>query len=325
MRLERVDAARCDWQRLDAYPDRVLFQTRAWLDFLAASQGAEPVVAALLDGETTVGWFTGATVKRSGIRILGSPFPGWTTPSMGFNLDPDVPHRQAVEALLPFAFKELGCLHVELKDRQLELGDVDGLGFAHSETTTYEIDLEPDEAAILGNMSTSARRNVRQGERYGVTIEEASDVGFADDFFEQLLDVFAKQSLRPPYDADRIRALIETVHPSGNLLLLRSRDEHGRCIATGIFPGFNGVAYFWGGASFRRDQKLRPNEMLFWHALRHWKARGATVLDTAGGGEYKLKYGVRGTLHVPFLRRARLPGMLPLRDIAERVLTRGRR
>src|SRR5439155_13683195 len=70
--FEPVPLDRCDWGALDALEDRVLFQTREWLEFLRRTQDAAPVVAALrADGET-VGWFTGAVVRRFGVRILGS-------------------------------------------------------------------------------------------------------------------------------------------------------------------------------------------------------------------------------------------------------------
>jgi hypothetical protein len=291
---------------------------------VARTQDAEPVVAALRDGAATIGWFTGLVIKRLGLRILGSPFPGWTTGYMGFNLDDGVPRRAAVEALLPFAYRKLGCIHLELKDRWLELRDLDGLGFAQTPTTTYDLDLTRTQEELFGGMTSACRRAVRKSEKEGVTIEEAADLAFADDYYTQLLDVFGRQSLRPPYGVERVRELIRTVQPSGKLLLLRARDADGRCVATGIFPGHGRTAYFWGGASLRAHQGVRPNEAIFWHAMRSWKERGATVLDMGGGGDYKRKYGPV-ELTVPWFRRARVPGLLAARDVAEKALTRGRR
>jgi len=45
--FERIAWPKVDWDRLDGYADRSLFQSRAWLEFLAEMQGAEPVVAVL--------------------------------------------------------------------------------------------------------------------------------------------------------------------------------------------------------------------------------------------------------------------------------------
>jgi len=73
----------------------------------------------------------------------------------------------------------------------------------------------------------------------------------------------------PTYGVDRVRALIRNLHPTGRLLLLRARDPEGKGIATGIYPGMNDVAQFWGNASFRSGQQWRPNETLHWYAMRY--------------------------------------------------------
>jgi CelD/BcsL family acetyltransferase involved in cellulose biosynthesis len=86
VKLERLDLDAVDWGELDAFPDRVVFQTREWIEFVRWTQGAEPVVAAVMEQGRTIGYFTGLVVTRYGLRLLGSPFPGWTTSSMGFNL-----------------------------------------------------------------------------------------------------------------------------------------------------------------------------------------------------------------------------------------------
>ena len=122
----------------------------------------------------------------------------------------------------------------------------------------------------------------------------------------------------PPFGIGRVEALIRHVHPTGNLLLLRARSAEGASIATGIFPGFGYAAYFWGGASWRKTQPLRPNEALMWHAMRYWKERGASILDLGGMGRYKLQYGAR-VVHYPRMMRS-CSALLPkLRDLAERA------
>jgi hypothetical protein len=129
--------------------------------------------------------------------------------------------------------------------------------------------------------------------------------------------VFAKQSLVPSYDVARVRELIRHVQPSGNLLLLRARDHEGNCIATGIFPALNRAAYFWGGASWREHQNLRPNEPLMWYAMRYWKARGIEWLDLGGGAAYKRKYGTV-EVPVPFFRISRFRVISSARRLAKR-------
>ena len=153
-----------------------------------------------------------------------------------------------------------------------------------------------------------------------MVIEEANDLGFADDYYAQLEDVFAKQSLVPPYDVGRIRALIRHVHPSGRLLLLRARNPEGACIATGIFPAMTRSMHFLAGASWRDQQHLRPNEALMWSAMKYWRDRGVQACDLGGYMSYKRKWGGR-EVRVPFLRKSRSRTVSLMRNLAQTAYT----
>jgi hypothetical protein len=315
LKLERIDLDACDWSRMDAFADREIFQTREWLDFIASANGAEPVVCAVRNGSSTVGYFTGAIVQRFGVRILGSPFPGWQTFYMGFNLEEGISRRDAASALRSFAFGPLRCFHLELRDRNATPQEFAGLGFQLQDRGTFEVDLLADEEEIFARMTSACRRCIRKAEKSGVIIEEVNDLEFADEYYAQLEDVFAKQSLRPTYGIGRVRRLLEHLLPTGRILLLRARREDGKCIATAIFPAFGRAMYFWGGASWRADQILRPNEAIFWYAMRYWKHRGGEVLDLHGPEEYKRKYGGR-ELMVPLCAASRVRGLSELRRLA---------
>jgi CelD/BcsL family acetyltransferase involved in cellulose biosynthesis len=315
--LHRATPSRQLWADRATYPDRLIFHTEPWLRFVAETQRAEPLLATVTADGRPVGHFTGLLTKRYGLRILGSPMAGWTTSYVGFNLHPETSRRAALEALLPFAFRELGCAHLEIRDRFLTGPDLEGLGLRWASAPTAVIDLSPAEDTLFGAMAGACRRNIRKAAKSGVTIEEADgDPAFAEDFYAQLRDVFAKQNLVPTYSIERVRALIRNLAPAGRLLLLRARDGDGRCIATAVLPWYHRTMYFWGGASFREHQHLRPNEALIWHALRWAKARGVTEFDFVGGNSYKAKYGTT-EVAVPWARRSRSPLVAGLRDMAK--------
>jgi CelD/BcsL family acetyltransferase involved in cellulose biosynthesis len=316
LRLQRVEPSAALWADRAAYPDRLIFHTQEWLRFVAESQRAEPVLATVSDGARTVGHFTGLLSRRYGLRILGSPMAGWTTSYMGFTLDGSVPRRAALEALFPFAFRDLGCAHLEIRDRGLAEADLAGLGLRWAAAPTAVIDVTPDEDALFGAMASACRRNIRKAEKSGVVIEEVTgDPSFADEFYDQLRDVFAKQGLVPTYSVERVRSLIRNLAPAGRILLLRARDPEGRSIATAVLPWYHRTMYFWGGASYRPHQHLRPNEALIWHALRYAKSRGVTEFDFVGRGSYKAKYGTVER-PVPWLRKSRSPLVAGLRTAA---------
>jgi CelD/BcsL family acetyltransferase involved in cellulose biosynthesis len=291
--FHRFEGTLDDWGTILAtFPDAEIFQTPAWMRFIAESHHATPVIAELRDGNEVVGYFAGLAMRKLGIKILGSPFIGWTTDFMGIRLKTGTPKRAAIEALRHFAFRQYGCLHFEFADRQFEPDDLTGLGFHAQRSVSYLVDLKPEEEDIYHRFSSkSCRYPIRKAAKEGVVIEEACDDAFADEYYAQLKDVFAKQNLVPTYGPERVRLLIKHLFPTGNLLLLRAREPRGDCIATGLFLGSNKTAYFWGNASWRQHQHYCPNESLHWHAMRYWKQQGMEVYDFCGGGDYKRKYG----------------------------------
>jgi CelD/BcsL family acetyltransferase involved in cellulose biosynthesis len=319
--LERIDPTSDTWARLDALPGRTLFETREWVRFVSSSHGAEPVVATVRRDGDVVGYFTGLLVSRLGLRILGSPLPGWNTPSMGFTVTGDVALPDAADALRRFAFSRLRCAHLELSDRGLREGDLSG--WSPELGRTFELSLGTDDE-IFSSFTSACRRAVRKAEKVGVVVEEAHEEGFAEEYYSQLVEVFARQGLAPTYGVDRVRDLIGCLGPTGRLLLLRAREPSGTSIATAIFPGFGGTAYFFGGASLRDQQILRPNEALFWYAMRWWRDRGATTFDFGGGGDYKRRYG-GSEVWWPSFRLSRYPGLPAARRAVQLLVAQRQR
>ena len=319
-KFEVIDYAPEKWGELfNASDERTIFQSPAWLTFLQKTQNGEPIVAVLKDGSQILGYFSGMVIKKFGLRILGSPFPGWMTDYMGFNLSPGVPRRLALMALPDLAFNQLKCLHLECLDRFVTSEEAKSLGFQVKPYTSFEVDLSKGEEKLFGEMSSACRRCIRKSEREGVVIEQAQDIEFAEEYYFQLKQVFAKRKLVPTYDIFRVRELIRHLLPSGQLLLLRARNMLGDCIATGIFPALNHKMHFWGGASLTEHQHVRPNEALHWFAMRYWKNHGIQFYDMGGGGEYKKKYGGR-QISTPWISLSKYPWLSQLRDLAKKTI-----
>ena len=323
MKCHIIEFDAVDWSVLDRFADRTVFQTREWIQFIRQSQNATPVIAELREGREVAGYFTGLTFTRLGIKILGSSFPGWTTPYIGFNLRPGAPRATVLAAVEEMAWSDLKCLHMEVSDPYFAIEDGPP-GFAREFYISYRTDLTKSEVELFEGMGSACRRCIRKAEKSGVTIEEAHDLAFADEYYQQLIDVFAKQRLVPTYTVDRVRTLIKHLEPAGRILLLRARDSDGNCIASGIFPGFNKIAEFWGNASFRSSQSLRPNELMQWYAMRYWKRRGIEIYDWGGEGKYKEKYGC-APHSLPWFTKSRFELISKLRDEAKKMFERKQR
>lgn len=315
--LEALNLDSFPWEKTHAsLDDRTIYQSWAWLSFLRSTQNGEPVLAAFRNGSGTAGYFTGMVVRRLGLRILGSPFPGWSTSYMGVNLQPGISKRAALDAVKRFAFGELRCSHLEFMDRKFAADEITDCGLRSTLLNGYEVDLTPAEEDIFERFKPSCRQAIRKAIRLGVTVEEADDVAFADQYYAQLQEVFARQHLVPTYDRARVQELIRHIQPTGNLLLLRAKGPEGRVIASGIFLLISPTTiYFWGGASWWAYQSLRPNDLLMWSAMRIGKARGMKIMDLGGAGDYKKKFG-GDPISVPWARISSQPFIGLLRETA---------
>ncbi len=288
----------------ESWSDFTIGQTTEWINFISQTHDAEPVYAVVRDGNRDIGRFTGLLFTKFGFRILGSPFPGWSTSYMGFNLCRGTSRTDLLKALSRFAFDDLKCVHVEIMDRHVTSTMFKEAGYRYKCVNSFEIDLARSEDRLWEGLSSPCRRCIRKARHYGLQIEVSRDREFADEYYSQLEDVFAKQGLVPTYGIDRVRSLIDHLLPTGRLLLLRVRNSDKKCVATGIFPAFHDTMFFWGGASWRSYQHMRPNEFLQWTAMMYWKGKGIAKYDMGGGGDYKRKYG--GTeISVPWGRKSR--------------------
>ena len=315
LKFDRLHPSLEEWDdTLQQFPERSWCQSSAWLNFLSETQKGEVVIAALYEGNSVLGYFTGLMIRRFGLRILGSPLPGWTTAYMGLVLKPEVSRTEALEALQRFAFSDLRCVHLELMDRNLSESSL-GDRYQFLSYNSFEIDISREDDELFRDMTHPCRRSIRLATREGVVIQEARDAGFVDDYYSQLTDAFAKDNLIPTYSRNRVEALIRHLQPTGNLLLLRAIGPDGHCISTGISMAMHDRAELWGTASWRSYQHLRPNELLAWHTMRYWKSRSIRFLDLGGAGEYKRKYGVY-EISVPWIQISRNSVLPMLRNSA---------
>jgi CelD/BcsL family acetyltransferase involved in cellulose biosynthesis len=291
------------WEAIvDRHPEADVYQGPDWLAFLQATQGAEPIIARVQQDGVDVGYFVGAVVRRFGFRILGSPLHGWNTQAMGFLLDDRADRRAAAEALLDFAFRTLGCIHVELADRRLDATTMSGSSYAAETGTTFRIDLTSPEEDLFAGLRTTNRRRVRQATRAGLWIDADPALEFADEYYALMRTVFARQGLAPTYPIGRIREMLRAVTPTGRLLPLRVRTADGETVAASISIGRGNMAVLVGIASDRDDPRFHPIDLLWWEMIVRWKAAGMRVFDMGGGGEYKQRYGGQRTPVTHFYR-----------------------
>jgi hypothetical protein len=321
IKFECIKYEDVDWDIVDSFEDRTIFQTQKWLEFIQISHCADPVIVSIKDNNSIIGYFTGMVFKKFGLKILGSPFKGWTTAYMGFNIINGISRYEILQSFPNFVFKTLRCRYLELVDRYITEDDYRGLPYKVVKYKIQELDLTRTEEEIFAATKGVFRRNVKKSMKLGLVVEESSPQNFAEEYYTQLLDVFRKQNLTPTYTVDRVRTLLDLIYPTGHLLLLRARDSEKRSIATGIFIGYNQKMYFWGGASLKEYLHNRPNEAIMWYAIQYWKRKGIKWLDLGGYAHYKEKFGP-DEINIPILMIAQHNSLVLLRVIVYKLWSR---
>ncbi len=290
--FERIAFEEMNWELAAQIGGMNIFQSRPWLDFLTKRQPLKPVVARIRENGELLGFFTGLIAEKFGLRILGSPFRGWTTYFMGFNLKPGTLPRPVLEAFPHFAFHELGCQYLELIDPLLEETDACGLRYHIEPLPWYALDLRPPESTLFANMKHACRTNIRKACKNELAIRQVFNPEFAEEYYAQYIEVMQRHALQPAFRLETVQLMLKRLLPTGNLLLLRADLPAGECLATGLFLVFQRAAVFWGAASRSNYQHLRPNEYLAWQGVKLLKARGVETLHFGGyAGQYKEKFG----------------------------------
>lgn len=305
-----------------AFSNKSVFTTKEWINFVEEDSKAIPIIVRITTIEKFVGYFTGLLTKKFGIKILGSPFSGWSTCYMGVDTQFVEEKCEIVKQLVPFLQKHTRCLYMEIIDRDISVEQAKAYGFATYPVDTLQVTINMDDAALFKQMKTDCRNFIRQFERRGARLEIAEpNDEFAEQYYEQLQDVFAKQGLVPTYSLDKVKCLLRNMKDSGNLLCLRVISPDERCIATSIFPGYGKKFFFWGGASFRADQHFRPNEYMIWTAIQYWREKGCDTFDMVGVRDYKRKFGSHEEVYARMVF-AKFKLLIVLRDLAQKMYFR---
>ncbi len=302
--FEQIGFDEANWETAAQIGGMNIFQSKPWLNFLTERQPLKPVIAQIQENGKRCGFFTGLIVEKFGLRILGSPFRGWTTYFMGFNLQPGVAPRPILEAFPHFVFHELGCQYLEVVDPLLKESDFSGLCCHSEHLPWYSLDLRPSESTLFANMKHTCRTNIRQACKNELTIRQVFNLEFAEEYYAQYTEVMRRHALQPAFGLRTVQLMLKHLLPTGNLLLVRADLPNGECIATGLFLAFERMAVFWGAASHNEYQHLRPNEYLTWRGIQLLKARGVETLHFGGyAGQYKEKFNCQDA-HIWRLRLA---------------------
>lgn len=290
--FEQIELQQVDLREFNDFTNKPIFTTIAWIRFIEVDSNAKPIIVRITRKGNYIGYFTALLVKKFGISIVASPFSGWSTCYMGFDLIGNEIKSDIIGALSEYLFSKFKCAYIEIIDRDISVEQAKTTGLDFIQISTLELDINKTDEDLFKVFKTDCRNFIRQFEKRGATLEEAkADDNFANEYYLQLKDVFAKQGMVPTYSEEKIKNLLRQLSTSSMLLCLRVKNPEGLSIATSIFIGHQKKFFFWGGASLRHYQSYRPNEYMIWYAIKYWRERGCETFDMVGVRDYKRKFG----------------------------------
>jgi CelD/BcsL family acetyltransferase involved in cellulose biosynthesis len=279
-----------------------------WADFVAAHPAATPfhhpdwtrLVAACYGFRAfalTVSDVTGSI--RAGLPVVEvrhlRSSPKWVSLPFTDYCPPLVLTGQEEEhlvAALQRASRAAGARRVEIR------APIAGGSAVGPAALRHVLALSRDPAEVYAGFHRSqVQRNIRRAEREGLTVRQATcPHDLVDTFYRLHLRTRRRQGV-PVQPRRFFRLLWENTIATGlgSVLIV---EVSGQPIAAAVFLAWNGTVIYKFGASDASSWSLRPNHVLFWHAIRaaceqgcRWFDFGRTDLGQEGLRNFKLSWG----------------------------------
>lgn len=210
---------------------------------------------------------------------------------------------------------------VEIVSAGLDHAIMSQQGFLGQPLFTYRVPLFPNEPErMMRNIKSKTRNQLRKAIKLGLTARVESDESFVDEFYDQVVQVFARRGKAVSFSRDRVVTLFRHMHGTGRLLPIGVYGPEGQtCMATGMFLIDGRELYLWMWAHRTEFRWYCPTELLTWTAMRIAAEAGCTTFDMAGGGDAKEKFGAIPDERVYRWIWVRYAWLIALRDLARRA------
>lgn len=319
--FECIDINNINEDEFNDFDDKLIFQTKEWISFILKTQKAKPIILRITDEKGFIGYFTGFLFKKFGIKIIGSPFRGWTTLYMGINLRNESKYDKAeiTKYIWKFLKKKFHCAYFEMIDPSItkDMAERQKLRFDYQ--GTYVKDLHGTEEELLSSFNKHCKKHIKSFEKKGVKVIFAEpNKEFAKLYYSQLEKVFGYQKLTPSYDIKRVECLLEALKDKQMVICLKAISPEGECVGTTISFGYNGRCYTWGSTNIRGGTGYQQSEGLRWNVMKYWHNKGYYDYDFVGIRENKLHFNPT-ELQVPRIIFTSFIPLLWCRNLAQKL------
>ncbi|MGW1680631.1 GNAT family N-acetyltransferase [Saccharopolyspora sp. NPDC002376] len=258
------------WAELAAGPQGSLFTSQPWLEALCRTYGFTPEARIAVDASgAVVGGFAWVRIHDiRGERLCSLPFSDWADP---FAPDEAV-WRQLTDGIVdeevPFALR---CLHSEAPVRDPRLREAGRLAW-------HATRLDAPLPELHRRISANARRNIAVAERNGVRITADTGVEALRNFHRMQVRLRKHKYRMLAQPMEFFENIWEQFHSDDSVVTMTAHvgDES---VAAAVFLQRNGSLHFKFGSSLQDRLQLRPNDAIYWAAIRWAADRGLRLVD----------------------------------------------
>jgi lipid II:glycine glycyltransferase (peptidoglycan interpeptide bridge formation enzyme) len=223
----------------------------------------------------------------SGKRGVSLPFSDYCDPLLGKN----VPVQKALDIVFAHG-KGKGWTSLELRTTKNLPAEIHPTGFYFH----HVLDITGGEENLFSRFRSSNQRNIRKASREGVVVQLQSSLEAVRQYYVLHCGTRKMHGL-PSQPFSFFRNIQKHILSKGNGFVALA-SYRGESIAGGIYIHSGKNAVFKFGASERRYQGLRANNLIMWEAIR-WYSRngfkdfsfGRTDPENEGLRNYKNAWG----------------------------------
>jgi Acetyltransferase (GNAT) domain len=139
------------------------------------------------------------------------------------------------------------------------------------------LDLQKAEPDLFSVMDSRTRRAVRKAEKSSLQIESSQSVEAVEAFYDLHVQTRRKHGL-PPQPKSFFHGIHNHLLTNGLGQIILAK-KGGQTLAASIFLCYGRRALFKFGASNPAGQSLRANNLVMWHAMKHFAKQGISTLD----------------------------------------------
>jgi lipid II:glycine glycyltransferase (peptidoglycan interpeptide bridge formation enzyme) len=139
----------------------------------------------------------------------------------------------------------------------------------------------PDQ--ILGGYDESVRRNLRKASKSGLYVEAIRQRGEIENFYRLYLESMQRNRALAKYPLQLFYGIYDLlVREKAEMLFAKSQ---GRSVAGMVLVHSQDTTHYFHGGSETRSLQLRPNDLLFHHAIQSAKEKGMKFFDFFGSAK----------------------------------------